>query len=178
MKKSVYLSILALVALVTSCKLESLSYYDDVYSTSTDAQYAPAPSVSSTEAVAPETNYYSEEYVVEEYPEEKSASANYSTSESYYDSETGNTYITNNYYYDDDDYYDYYYTSRIRRFHTHVNYGWGYYDPYYTNMYWYDYNPNHWGVSVYLGYNWYWPTYYYRPYYYSHGYYHCGFNYG
>ena len=71
--------------------------------------------------------------------------------------------------YDESDYYDYAYTARIRRFDSPVV-GIGYYDDYYTNMYWYTYNPNYWGVSIYLGYNWWYPSWswYYRPYYYSY----------
>ena len=38
--------------------------------------------------------------------------------------------------YSDDDYYDYAYTARLRRFYTPVV-GVGYFDDYYTNMYWY-----------------------------------------
>ena len=86
------------------------------------------------------------------------------------------------FYYDEfeyDDYYDYSYASRIKRFHR--PYSDYYYDAYYTNSYWYNYNPDYWGVSIYLGYPWwhshsYWyPSYYnswyYRPYYYdSYGY--------
>ncbi len=76
--------------------------------------------------------------------------------------EDGNTYVTNNYYYDNDDYYDYAYSARLRRFYNPV--GWGYYDSYYTNSYWYDYNPSSWGLSIYLGYNWWAPSYaYYSP---------------
>lgn len=37
----------------------------------------------------------------------------------------------------DDETYDYYYTSRIRRFHR-PTYGFGYFDPIYTDMYYYD----------------------------------------
>ena len=78
-------------------------------------------------------------------------------SEQYVD-ENGNN-ITNNYY---GDYYedsDYFYASRIRRFHR--NYGaWGYYDPFYTNMYYYNYDPFFWGTSIYVGawpyYGWGW----------------------
>ena len=80
--------------------------------------------------------------------------------------------------YDESDYYDYAYTARIRRFDNPVI-GVGYYDDYYTNMYWYTYNPNYWGVSIYLGYNWWYPSWswYYRPYYYSYwGYYDPFFN--
>ena len=66
-------------------------------------------------------------------------------SSSRYSGANGNTYITNNYY-DQDDYYDYAYSARLRRFNH--SYGWNYYDPYYTNLYWYDYNPYSYGVSV------------------------------
>ena len=68
--------------------------------------------------------------------------------------------------YSDDDYYDYAYTARIRRFYTPVV-GVGYFDDYYTNMYWYNYDPTYWGVSIYLGYRWWYPSWYYRPYYYG-----------
>lgn len=80
----------------------------------------------------------------------------------------GNTYVTNNYY-DEDDYYDYYYASRIRRFHRPL-WGYSYYDPFYTNSYWYDYNPYNWGTSIYLGYNWWAPSAWYSPSYCSFGY--------
>jgi hypothetical protein len=112
----------------------------------------------------------------------------YSDQEQYSD-EKGNTYITNNYYIDD--YYDYSYSSRIRRFHRPA--GFGYYSSYYTNSYWYDYYPPSYGISIYVGYNW-WPSpgcirypFYYgyycpRPYYYGYyynpGYYWHSYNYG
>jgi hypothetical protein len=73
---------------------------------------------------------------------------------------SGVTQVTNNYYgdsFDYDDYYDYSYSSRIRRFHQPFN-GFGYYDPIYTNVYYYDYDPLFWGNSIYLGYNWWAPT--------------------
>ncbi len=87
----------------------------------------------------------------------------------------GSTYITNNYY---DDSYDYNYSSRIRRFHSHC-YNWSYYDDYYTNMYWYDYNPYSWGTSIYIGYHWWGPSFYYSstPFYYGYyGYSNYGYN--
>jgi len=79
-------------------------------------------------------------------------------SESYTDPD-GDTYITNNYYeesgsdYVYDDYYDFSYASRLRRFYQ-PTYSYGYYDTYYTNSYWYSYNPYDYGVSIYLGYPW------------------------
>ena len=77
-------------------------------------------------------------------------SSNNGSSNRYSDG-NGNTYITNNYY-DNDDYYDYAYTARLRRFNHSC--GWNYYDPYYTNLYWYDYNPYSYGVSLYTTYHW------------------------
>ncbi len=55
----------------------------------------------------------------------------------------------NNYYYNDlDDNYDFQYASRFRRFHN--NWGnMGYYDPYMTNMFWYNYDPFMFGNSIY-----------------------------
>ncbi len=83
----------------------------------------------------------------------------------------GNTYITNNYY--NDDYYDYSYAAKMRRFYE-PGIGLSYYDDYYTNMYWYSYNPIDWGISIYLGYHWLSPSLYfgYNPWWhYSYGYY-------
>ncbi|MDP4266914.1 MAG: hypothetical protein Q8880_05725 [Bacteroidota bacterium] len=107
---------------------------------------------------------------------------------SYRDTTKGNTYITNNYY---DDYYDYAYTARLKRFY-HPSY-FGYYDSYYTDLYWYTYDPFFWGTSIYLGYNWWLPSFYfgispfwhwgfyssfYVPYYYSPAYGHYPGHYG
>jgi hypothetical protein len=89
---------------------------------------------------------------------------------------SGNTYITN--YYDYDDYYDYAYSSRIRRFHNCYYSGFGYYHNYYTDLYWYSYDPFYYGVSIYYGYPFWYPNYYsyYRPWgWYGYGY---GFGYG
>jgi hypothetical protein len=54
-------------------------------------------------------------------------------------------YVDNSFNYDD--YYDYSYASRIRRFqNSPFN---DYYHDFYTNRYWYDYNPGYWGSSIY-----------------------------
>lgn len=83
-----------------------------------------------------------------------------SDSESFSDGD-GNVNITNNYYGDNfnasDDYYDYAYASRIRRFHRN-NGRFGYYNDWYTNYYWYDYNPFNFGTSVYVSYGWWNPS--------------------
>ena len=69
---------------------------------------------------------------------------------SYYDENTDRI-VINNYYgegaYND---YDYYYSSRIRRFSNPYS-SWNYYDPFYTDMFHYNYNPAYWGMSIYQG---------------------------
>jgi len=89
--------------------------------------------------------------------------------------------VVNNYYLDHGDYiYDYYYASRIRRFHQPFV-SFGYYNSYYTDCYWYTYDPVYWGFSIYVGSFWnpvrlrvsygvpVWRTNYYAPYYSWHG---------
>jgi hypothetical protein len=76
----------------------------------------------------------------------------YSTHDQYV--ESGNTYTTN--YYSDEE-YSYLYASRISRFHRPI-FGFGYYDPFYTNLYWYNYDPFAYGTSIYA--NWGWSGYY------------------
>ena len=172
MKKKILLSVVSLALIMSACKLDSSVYYDDVYTTSSDKQYE---AVSVNKAAETYDNTSSDnDYVYEENFTEAAAAPTYSSSETYTDG-GGTTYVTNNYYYDSDDYYDYAYTARIRRFHSPVCYSWGYYDPYYTNLYWYDCYPGNWGVSIYLGYDWYWPRYY-RPIY-TYGYCSYGFSY-
>jgi hypothetical protein len=62
----------------------------------------------------------------------------------------GNAAVINNYY-EMDDYYDYMYASRLRRFHRPFG-GFSYYNPFYTNMYWYNYDPLFFGTSIYTTY--------------------------
>jgi len=54
--------------------------------------------------------------------------------------------------YDMDDSYDFMYSSRIRRFHNPV-FSSNYYDPYFTNMYSYNYDPFAYGTSIYNSYS-------------------------
>lgn len=64
-----------------------------------------------------------------------------------------NNYNGNNYRFDNEDYYDYAYASRLRRFYNPLT-TMTYYDPYYTNMYWYNYDPYFYGTSIYSTYSW------------------------
>lgn len=70
----------------------------------------------------------------------------------------GQQVVVNNYYSS----YGYEYASRLRRFHnTYVAFD--FYSPVYTEVYWYNYTPSSWGVSIYdpwYGYNAYSPSYY------------------
>ena len=70
--------------------------------------------------------------------------------------------VTNNNYYDQpfdyNDYYDNEYYVRLRRFHNNIG-GYGYYDSYYTNSYWYTGNLYNYGSSIYMGYNFWGPIY-------------------
>jgi hypothetical protein len=66
----------------------------------------------------------------------------------------------NNSNFESDDYYDYSYSSRIRRFHNpNAVVASGYYDPWYTNMYYFDNNPFNFGTSIYTTYPFYSPAY-------------------
>lgn len=70
-----------------------------------------------------------------------------------YSSNDGTT-IINNYNgggFDMDNYYDYMYASRIRRFHRNTA-SFGYYDPFFTNTYFYNPNPFLFGNSIYSSY--------------------------
>ena len=123
MKKQFFIAIIAAAALFTACNTGTFAYYDDIYTSSNDEQYTIKRSINHHNAAnesAPITYY-------EETPAPDSISYQYNA-----DGSIGTTY-----YYNQDDYYDYYYTSRLRRFHTDIYSGWGYYDPYFTNMYWF-----------------------------------------
>ncbi len=75
--------------------------------------------------------------------------------------------VVNNYYPDN----DYYYSSRIRRFHNSYT-AFDYYAPVFTDVYWYNYQPFTWGVSIYGAES---PFY---GYYYNHSYTGFGFYFG
>jgi len=46
--------------------------------------------------------------------------------------------------------HDFSFAARIRRFHRPMH-GWSYFDPWFTNMFWYTHNPLYFGVSIYHG---------------------------
>ncbi|NSW45299.1 MAG: hypothetical protein HPY79_05760 [Bacteroidales bacterium] len=164
MKTKLLLSAAVVLGLMScsSTKHVSAIYSDDIYS---------SPSVSSHETVAtPEkTTNSSDAYYQNNESNMSTSDANVEKNTS---SDSQEKYVTNNYYsFDKDDYYDYEYSARLRRFHDPYI-GCGYYDSYYTNTYWYTYDPWDWGISIYFGFHW-WPfyQYYYYPSYYAVGFY-------
>lgn len=146
MKTPTPLIAIALLALAGCTAMHTTTTYDDIYFSPTRAlaeaqrgENTP-PAQASPEDV---TEYHYEQpadegYIV--YPDH---------TETYYD-EYGDTHITHNYFFDG--IHDYHFSSRIRRFHRYQHLGFGFYDPFFTNMYWYNFNPHHFGISVYLGY--------------------------
>ena len=159
---------LSFVALVfgsgcSSTKNTATAYDDDIYRSSKDVVLASNPTPSNT--TTPEQNSVNPNTNSGVTSENQKVMGNDDQQPNYtekYSDENGNTYITNKYYnndFDYDDYYDYGYAVRLRRFHNPC-WGFGFYDSYYTNSYWYDYNPWHWGSSIYLGYSWWGSGYY------------------
>ena len=157
-----------LLVIAASCTINQTFVYDDGYYTALQHQNAMIERQSRANLATQNVPVAEAAPAVEQvYLDENS---DYSTTSSYM-TDDGATYVTNNYYFNGDNYYDYEYTARLRRFYG-VNYGWSYYDPYFTNQYWYNYNPACWGVSIYYGYNFWWDDpWYYRPYYYRPHYY-------
>jgi len=176
MKKiNVLLMMLAVLGL-SACTTAYLANapYDEVYSVSPAPQQAkaatsPAPSYQG-QATSPDA--YSRPARQDEYGRNQSDDyRDYSTAqqqyaqydnqaEEYY-SEPDRTVYVDDYSgsgFDYDDYYDYSYSVRIKRFHRPIT-GFSYYNNFYTNAYWYNYDPWYWGSSVYLGYNWWWDGY-------------------
>ncbi len=184
MKTYVKLTVLfALFLAGCSSAYQTAGVHDDIYYSRNNAEIAAEDAHQASAAVVqvnpaneskPAGNYqepYEQDYQQEEY-------AYYDEpveTETYYDDE-GNTYVTQNFYMDS--YYDYSYSSRIRRFHRDWA-SFGYYDPYFTNMYWYNYNPHYYGTSIYMGYNsLFFPSFYYSWGYRPWGWTHYGYGWG
>ena len=126
MKTILNLLPVSIIVFLMSCSstYNTAVYEDDIYYSSTPA-HLPEVIETTSEEILLEDDYFVEESYVDE-----------------------NT----NYVYNYNDYYDYSYSSRIRRFHYPNRLG--YYNSFYTNSYWYNYDPYYWGTSIYLGYNW------------------------
>jgi hypothetical protein len=169
-----YLSILtigliALSSCTTPQGAQSKVYTDDLYYSSKDAAADKAhKQAEEAKAKADEAKAAAEEAnrVAEAANKRVMDAGKSSPSDEYYtpsDKATTTVNNTTNNYYDDqafnyDDYYDDEYAVRIRRFHEYCP-SYGYYDNYYTNSYWYTGNPYNYGSSVYMGYNFWGPSY-------------------
>ncbi|MBK9479214.1 MAG: hypothetical protein IPO70_03790 [Bacteroidetes bacterium] len=177
MKTTLYL-LLSSIVFASACSSTNQSVKnttDDVYYSSQDAKKEIEDKKAVLDAAAEKNrlkktnpdNYTSSEntqqgtseVVADDYYDPNSSSTTNSTSNTETDA-NGNTYVTNNYNtndYSSDDYYDYAYASRIRRFHRPSSY-WGYYDPFYTDLYYYNSQPSCWGTSIYTSYNFWSPN--------------------
>ncbi len=182
MKTFVKLSFL-IPLFLTACSgtYQTARVHDDIYFSPSNAEMiaenAPEKNVTAIEIITDDASQPASSYN-DNYSEDKMAyqedSGNHQyeyidepiESDSYYD-ENGNLVINN--YYLDGYHHDYFYESRIRRFHRNwVHFG--YYDPYFTNMYWYNYDPFFYGSSIYMGYDPFFSFGYYPGSYYSWGY--------
>ncbi|MBI9032953.1 MAG: hypothetical protein JEZ03_00640 [Bacteroidales bacterium] len=165
------LTVLTIILSGCSVSYELAGPYDDVY-------YVPGDKPVKRVVVEQK-----ETVVINDQPE---ISEEYYTDQASLDGDT--IYYEEEYYEEDiNDNYDYEYSARIRRFHQPAYQS--YYNDYYTNMYWYEYDPWYWGTSIYLGSGYWYPTYsYYRPsscyyhgynsWYYDYGYHHHGYGWG
>lgn len=194
MKKSTLLILTCTGALLSACSTtyRSGSAQDDIYYSASDEPATAPPAASPSGNASNERPYtpsggsyqgnnssdYQPSSQTNDVPAANGNSDYYQpNSTSNYSDGNGNTYVTNNYY-NGDDYYDYAYSARLRRFYSPY-YGYSYYDPIYTNNYWYDYNPSNFGVSIYTGYSWWAPSYYYySPFIYGGPHWGMGFSYG
>ncbi len=147
MKRSSLLIGAFLISGLMSCSTASKVAYDgedDVYGNMQDL------------ALAESTNQG-----VAEYHSRSESSSKYSNvgGDSYFEPEYKELFSDEDDYYDEDhersrdmyDYQDYEYSARLRRFHNPAGIGYGYYDPFYTDLYWYDPFPQNCGVNIIVG---------------------------
>ena len=195
MKTIKFLLLFIVGVMISSCTINNYytqsQPYDDVYYNPNIHQY-PDNNVQNQDYQQDQQDYQQQDNQItdNQYQDNQQYYQDQSNYSETYTDDNGNTYITNNFY---GDYYDYSYSSRIRRFY-YPELDFGYYDPWYTNMYWYTYDPWYFGISVYLTYpfwrpgvSFYWGYYPYNyylgwhyPYHHGWGYpgYWNGYNYG
>ena len=172
MKKQFLIVLSVVTGLLAACSTANFAYYDDIY-TSSGEKAAPTAAPKSAQSAAPTAAAATPTVEADSIVYETDENGNLLRTLTYYpgstepvittymevadgEAETTTGYAAGSYSgssYNPDDYYDYAYASRIRRFHNNYYTGWDYYDPYFTNMYWYDYYPSSWGLSIYMGYN-------------------------
>ena len=153
--------LLALGIVLSACnankQLAKANNDDDIYYSSKDAPAKPKRQEYNPDPNAGAVNNQGSATKADDY-----TPANNTQQDNSANRNSGDTYVTNNNTYtssySDDDYYDYAYAARIRRFNSPYYNTWSYYDPYYTNMYYYNYNPYYFGTSIYSTYSWWAPT--------------------
>ena len=163
-----FLSILTFFSLAfTACKApegaQSKAYSDDIYYSSKDKAADKEKRKIEDALAKEEAKNQADQAALAAQNTKRSSDA---PADDYYTpSDNGTTTInntTNNYNdntpFNYDDYYDDAYSVRLRRFHNNCG-SYGYYDNYYTNSYWYTGDPYNYGTSVYMGYNFWGPSY-------------------
>lgn len=129
--------------------------YDDVYATNLK-EHEPFIAADNDNAIYQDSSYTKQK---QHYREIIKVEDSIAEQENFNAEELQGEYDVNYAEFDEEDYYDYAYSARLRRFYHPVVYR-DYYADYYTNLYWYTYDPFCWGTSIYLGYSWWYPSYY------------------
>ena len=171
MKTYVSLLMVAIASITAGYAQQNTKYQDDIYYSSKDA-------AAEKEGMQRQKQREQTEAAAQKKQEEQNAARNAAntSNDDYYQSpssrenssaanSTSSTTASNtSSSFDYDDYYDYEYAARLRRFHNNIP-SYGYYDNFYTNSYWYSGNPYNYGTSIYMGYNFWGPSYYTYSYY-------------
>ncbi len=174
--KTYFNLLMVLVVVLSACSTpqgaaSNKAYDDDIYYSSADAarenSAAKAQQQAEKNAIAKrnaeiaqsqQNNAATETRADDDYyPSSRTTVPNASKTETSSSTTTSKTAQNTSFNYDD--YYDYEYAVRLKRFHSNIP-SYGYYDNYYTNSYWYSGNPYNYGTSVYMGYNFWGPSYF------------------
>lgn len=140
--KKIITSVFVILSALTACTVQNQGQsYDEVY-------YNPKDGSSFVQTKSPLLHKKAKETVIKTdstVPSNAYVGNAISNPQGYKAQKDSGAYVDNSFNYDD--YYDYSYASRIRRFQYSPFSD--YYNDYYTNRYWYDYNPAYWGSSIY-----------------------------
>jgi hypothetical protein len=140
--KKIITSVFVVLSALTACTVQNQGQsYDEVY-------YNPKDGSTFVQSKTPLLHKTTKETVIKtdsRVPIDSYVGNTASNTQGYKAQKDSGAYVDNSFNYDD--YYDYSYASRIRRFqYSPFN---DYYHDFYTNRYWYDYNPGYWGSSIY-----------------------------
>src|ERR1035437_2766468 len=140
--KKIITSVFVVLSALTACTVQNQGQsYDEVY-------YNPKDGSTFVQSKTPLLHKSTKETVIKtdsSVPSDSYVGNTASNTQGYKAQKDSGAYVDNSFNYDV--YYDYSYASRIRRFqYSPFN---DYYHDFYTNRYWYDYNPGYWGSSIY-----------------------------